>query len=147
MFVSRRAASAPGGQRPQWASMDAGWSELRSHDGAPNEMAPHELSQEVDSWLCVPTTDKGLSAAPTDTEQLAAPKDGVASDECAAPEAEGTSHQVAHPPGRQEIAASTAITLAARPAVPAFSERHHVAASDAASKGCASSTWRQKRGT
>ena len=98
-------------------------------------MAPHELSQEVDSWLCVPTTDKGLSAAPTDTEQLAAPKDGVASDECAAPEAEGTSHQVAHSPGRQEIAASAAITLAARPAVPAFSERHHVAASDAAGVG------------
>lgn len=142
-----------------WSSMDAGWSEIRSHDGS--EMAPHELSQEVDSWLCVPTsTDKGLGAAvprhryegeasPTDMEKLAGPKDGVrkagsasgvssdgvASDECAAPEEEGTSRQVAHPPGRQEIAASTAITLAARPAVPAFSEGHHVAALDAVGVG------------
>ena len=142
--------------------MDAGWSEIRSHDGAPNELAPHELSQEVDSWLCVPTsTDKVATAvpvaSPADTEQLAAPKDGVrqagstsgvrssggvALDECAPTEEEGTSHQVAppsqpQPPGPQglEVAASTAITLAARPAVPALSERHHVAASGAAGMG------------
>ena len=163
---------------------------MRPHDGALNGMAPHELSQEVDSWLCVPTSaDKVTTAdkvtavpvSPADTEQPAAPNGvrqalgqqagstngvrssgGVALDECAPTEEEGArtalpggaqSSSQPQPPGAQglELAGCTVTTLAARPAVPASSERPLVVASGAARMGALTPVWamgqRRGRGT